>query len=133
MKRTHTQLRDAIVAWLNAVGIFAWANETIGIWDPKRQAYRTNKKRLKGVADILGVLSDGRFLAVEVKVGKDRCSEEQQYFLQRVQRQGGIAIVARSIEDVRRLLAHHGVAVAERRESRRRWTACNLPSEPPDN
>lgn len=99
-KQTHTSLRDAIVVMLNATGIKAWANETTGVYDPKIGRYRTNKKRLHGVSDILGCLKDGQFVAIEVKLGKDTCSEAQTHFLQAITERGGIAFVARSKEAV---------------------------------
>lgn len=52
-----------------------------------------------GVADILGCYK-GRLLAIEVKAGKGRLSEAQAKFLNRVRDEGGIAIVAYSVEAV---------------------------------
>lgn len=96
---SETSIRDGIVRWLTAYGVFAWTNDTVGIYDAKRGSFRTNRKRLKGVADILGI-REGRFLAIEVKRGRNKCSEAQQYFLGRVRTEGGIGIVARCIRDV---------------------------------
>lgn len=45
-------------------------------------------------------LTDGRFVAVEVKSRTGRLSEEQGAFLQCVAAGGGVAIVARSVDDV---------------------------------
>lgn len=104
--QTHTSLRNAIVQLLSAHGVFCWANETTGIWDAKRKAFRTNRKRLKGIADILGILRDGRLLAIEVKVGKDTLSEEQQFFLNRIGGNNGVAFVAWSLDDV---IRHFGL------------------------
>lgn len=59
----------------------------------------------KGVSDILGVLApSGRILAIELKVGRDRLSAEQLVFLGMVTRFGGLAIEARSVDDVLRYL-----------------------------
>ena len=46
-----------------------------------------------------------RFLSVEVKTPAGRVSPEQETWRQAVQKAGGIAVVARSVEDVRFLLA----------------------------
>lgn len=105
-KQTHTSLRNAIVQLLTSFGIFCWANETTGMWDAKRGAYRANRKRLRGVSDILGVLRDGRFLAIEVKVGRDKCSEAQEHFIATITARNGVAFVARSVDDV---LSHFGM------------------------
>jgi len=53
----------------------------------------------KGVADIIGIYN-GKFLAIEVKTKKGKLSDHQRTFLQAVEDEGGIAIVARSVEDV---------------------------------
>lgn len=52
-----------------------------------------------GVADILGIYQ-GRMLAIEVKGPKGRVSEKQQEFIDTVNECGGIAFVARSVDDV---------------------------------
>lgn len=97
-------IKRAICYWLkkNRPDIFFWVNDTLGIFDKKINAYRKNTDpfRIKGPSDILGILSDGRFLAVEVKTDKGRVSEDQAFFIAEVKRRGGIAFVARSIEDV---------------------------------
>lgn len=64
---------------------------------------------MKGVADILGIYQ-GKPLAIEVKSKKGRLSEFQKTFLIRFHAQGGIAIVARSVDDVENRLRDRGVA-----------------------
>ena len=54
---------------------------------------------VKGVADIIGIYN-GAPLAIEVKTAKGKLSEHQERFLTRWKNEGGIAIVARSVEDV---------------------------------
>ena len=51
-----------------------------------------------GSSDLIGWYK-GRFLAVEVKIGNEEPTEEQENFLEQVQLDGGIAICARSIKD----------------------------------
>ena len=53
-----------------------------------------------GVPDIVGILKDGRFLGIEVKTEKGRLSDHQIRFIKNIQDAGGIAFVARSLEDV---------------------------------
>ncbi len=66
---------------------------------------------IKGSSDLIGFKSVvitpdflGRtvaiFVAIEVKTARGRLTPEQENFLQQVRRAGGIAFVARSIEDV---------------------------------
>ncbi len=56
---------------------------------------------IRGVSDILGVLPDGRFLAVECKRGRGgRVSPEQSEFLANVNANGGVGIVVQSVEEL---------------------------------
>lgn len=58
-----------------------------------------------GCPDILGMLKDGRFLAVEVKRPKGHVTEDQIKFLSMVGWFGGLGFVAFSADDVTRSLA----------------------------
>ena len=62
----------------------------------------------RGCSDVLGQLTDGRFLAVEVKSETGRLRPEQADFLDRVRTAGGLAFVARSCADVARELNAFG-------------------------
>lgn len=52
-----------------------------------------------GIADIIGIYQH-KPLAIEVKTEKGKLSVQQEAFLKNWQNEGGIAILARSIEDV---------------------------------
>jgi hypothetical protein len=53
-----------------------------------------------GVPDIVGVLKDGRFLGIEVKTEKGVLSDHQSRFIENINAAGGLAFVARSVDDV---------------------------------
>ena len=53
-----------------------------------------------GCSDVLGMLCDGRFLAVEVKAPKGKLRPEQAVFLECVNGAGGVGFVARDCLDV---------------------------------
>lgn len=53
----------------------------------------------KGVPDILGCFQ-GKFLGIEVKTENGRLSPEQDRFIKNLNDAGGIAFVARSVDDV---------------------------------
>lgn len=59
---------------------------------------------MPGVSDILGMLKDGRFLAVECKRAGNKPTTDQRSFLDAVTKDGGLAIVAYSVEDIARAL-----------------------------
>lgn len=106
MAKKHTksgnanELTKAIIKYLNLNGFFVWRNNTTGVWDEKKSVFRKNAG-INGVSDILGIQNKtGRFIAIEVKHGNDNLSTEQEQFLSDIRRKGGIAIVARKIDDV---------------------------------
>ena len=77
-----------------------------GIYDTGKKCFRSRKGKfnIKGVADILGITTDGRLLALEVKRPGGKPSVEQVRFLAHVNRLGGVAGIVRSISDVKELL-----------------------------
>lgn len=54
----------------------------------------------KGSSDLIGWTSTGKFLAIEVKFGKNILSTDQIKFLDAVNKSGGIGFVASSTTDV---------------------------------
>ena len=57
-----------------------------------------------GVSDLLGWTEGGRFVAIEVKAGRRQLTDEQAAFIELVRRSGGLAGVARSVDDARAIL-----------------------------
>lgn len=53
-----------------------------------------------GSADLIGLTKSGRFLAIEVKTFSGVITPAQQNFITEINRMGGIAFVARSVQDV---------------------------------
>ena len=53
-----------------------------------------------GSSDLIGWTSEGKFLAVECKTDRGRLTEHQNNFLTQVKQDGGIAILARSVDDL---------------------------------
>ncbi len=99
--------------WRNNVGLAypvtsfkrAWAFLCKGVipaW------FRPVKYGVVGSGDIAGWLHlDGRAIVahIEVKVGKDKQSDEQRIFMEIVRKYGGIYVVARSVEQALEELA----------------------------
>lgn len=96
------QTENQILNYLKLRGIFCWKNQSVGIYDAKRGVYRksSNQHHIKGTSDILGILPSGHFLAIEVKNEKGYASPEQKEFIRMINHHGGIAFVARSLQDV---------------------------------
>lgn len=94
MRRIMLALSEAgAITWRNNAGYATYPNGTVvkyGVCNP-------------GGADLIG-LYRGRFLAVEVKVPGQHPTPEQRRFIDGVVKAGGIAGVARSVEDALALL-----------------------------
>ena len=97
---------NAILDYLRIRHIYAWRNNTaaVSISGVPGKRNRFVRFGLKGSSDILGILDDGRFLAIEVKAPKGRTTVEQENFLGSIRMRGGLAFVARSVEDVMKVL-----------------------------
>lgn len=54
----------------------------------------------KGMSDIMGILKDGRTIAIEVKSRTGTVHAHQHAFLNSIAMAGGVAFVARSVDDV---------------------------------
>ena len=84
-------------AWRQNSGTFQERNR-----DGSTRYIRANTQ--KGMSDIMGVLKDGRTLAIEVKSRTGRMRPGQEEFLQTIRQAGGVAGVCRSVEDAVKLL-----------------------------
>ena len=100
----ESDVQAAVLQALRHCDKVAWYERinTGGMVNPNGQYVRFG---FKGCADILGQMTDGRFLAIECKRPGQVPTEEQQAFLGRVQRAGGVAFVAWSVDDVAKGLA----------------------------
>jgi len=99
------EIENLILDYLSYRPGYYWKNQSVGIYDPTKRKFRksNNRHHILGVADILGVKNDGQFVAIEVKTKKGRLSDNQKAYLQKVEANGGLAFVARSIEDVKEM------------------------------
>ena len=104
---------DRRVAWVQRFNTGAHVTEEIPLNGKAKR--RFIRYAFPGCSDLLGQLRDGRFLAVEVKTRTGRVSAAQRAFLATVERHGGVAILARSVEDVSRMLDRTCDADAGRR------------------
>src|SRR3990167_8551310 len=89
------ELTNQILDHIYRAGGYAWRAASVGVFDTKKMSFRTSAK--KGVADILSCFK-GRLIAVEIKIGKDRLSDEQEGFMRNVQHAGGRSFVASHFE-----------------------------------
>lgn len=100
MKITNAnQLATYAVKVFTRAGWVCWRQNNVAVCD--RGQFR-RFVGLKGVSDVIGFnVTTGRFLAVEIKVGRDRLSAEQEHFLQSVERAGGLGLIVRHADDLK--------------------------------
>ena len=67
------------------------------------KSWRKIPHSTKGVADIIGLHCSGKFVAVEVKIGSDRTSDDQREWLARVQGFNGRTVVVSDFAEFQRL------------------------------
>jgi hypothetical protein len=102
----ENRVKTEVMKYLKLRRIYCWSNPfgAVRIRPGKFMSFGK-----KGSADIIGLLApDGKFLAVETKAPDGRLSPEQREFLEMIEQQGGMAVIARSWTDVDRALREAG-------------------------
>lgn len=99
-------VEQQILIWLRSKKVFAWKNVTGGFYDSKIKRFRKQVSpfAINGSSDILGILPNGRFLAIECKSRYGKATPDQLMFIERINFSGGCAFVAKTLEDVQRAL-----------------------------
>lgn len=97
------QLQDQVLAFLSHHPKVAWV-ERMNVGAVKRGGRYIRFGR-KGMCDITGQLKNGRRLEVEMKRPGEQPTEDQTMFIAMVNIAGGLAFVARSIDDAQEALA----------------------------
>ena len=79
--RSEAVIQKEILTFLSLHGLFVFRVNTTGVFDPRRKVFRKlGGFSMKGVADILGILPNGQFLAIEVKTASGKQSPFQKNF-----------------------------------------------------
>lgn len=102
---TEAQVQNQCLSYLSVRKIFHWRQNT-GSFQVKDRYIQCG---VKGMADIIGILPDGRFLSVEVKRSRGgRISPEQKAFREKVEASGGLALIVNSVEALKQGLEEAG-------------------------
>lgn len=107
-KKIEAGIQKAILRYLEFHSKVAWAhrmNTGAVKYTARNGRDRFIRYGFTGCSDIIGQLKDGRFLAIECKAERGQASEAQDDFIALVNNNGGIAGIAKCIEDVSRLLS----------------------------
>lgn len=96
MRETNHK-QGQILELLGHLGFYAWRQNSGKVNIGKRWLNLGNE----GMSDILGFHRlTGRFIAIECKQQGERITDKQRDFLDTVERAGGIALIAYSVEDI---------------------------------
>lgn len=98
VRSNANHLTEATIRIARAYGVDCWRQNNTAVFDKKAGAYRAFQGR-KGVADVIGILPNGRWFAAEIKAGSDRLSDDQRDFLEMIASRGGFAVVVRDVVD----------------------------------
>ena len=112
-------VKNSILEYLRIKSIYAWSNNSGAVKVGVGPASRYVRYGKKGSSDILGILDDGRFLAIEVKTAKGRATPDQVEFLADINKRGGLGFIARSVDDVRANLFGLGISSRENKSEAR--------------
>lgn len=99
---TEQDILSLIRLALSERGIISWRNNTGALKDKDGRLIRYGL--CPGSSDIIGIMPDGRFLAIEVKKPGKKPTPEQLNFIEAIRRHGGIAGVVHGVEDLAGLL-----------------------------
>lgn len=94
---TEVDIQNLIRIALSEKGIVTWRNNTFALKDPATGRL-VRGGLCTGSADIIGIMPDGRFLAIEVKKPGKKPTKEQTNFLRVVNEHGGIGVWMDSVE-----------------------------------
>jgi len=111
----ETKIQRAIMLALSEADCLVFRNETSGAWVGKKihqaghQVTLTDARMIRfglcvGSSDLIAIMPDGRFLAVEVKTETGKATKEQLNFIEQVRKAGGKAGIARSVKDALEIL-----------------------------
>lgn len=108
----EADLTQACLDYLAMQGVFAWRQNS-GCMKVGTRFVRFVGKEADGISDIIGVMPDGRFLAIETKLpgaeskynakAKARLAK-QVAFLDLVKKRGGVAVLAHSLDELQKAL-----------------------------
>ena len=111
----ETIIQRHIMLALSEMGCLVFRNETSGAWVGKKihqagqQVTLADARLIRfglcvGSSDLVGLTASGRFFAIEVKTKTGRATKEQLNFIEQIKKHGGLAGIARNVEDARGII-----------------------------
>ena len=103
MSNPETKLQKEILDYLHFRNIFAWRNNSGALKIGKRIINLSPA----GSPDIIGIMSDGKFLGIEVKMPYATLTDQQRKFMKRLNDNHAFVFTVHSIHDVERNLKQY--------------------------
>jgi len=97
---TEQQTQRAISEYLQFKGVIIFKHRNVGIYKKETNQYIPLPDGERGISDLIGCTKRGQFIAIEVKKKGGKPTQNQLEFIERVRANGGISILAYSLEDV---------------------------------
>jgi len=112
---TEAQLLKSVLEGLAYFpGVYWRVNAGAVAGEYTNKAGNTKKRFIRfngmpGVSDIIGIHISGKFVAIELKVGTNKPTQKQQDFIDMINYNGGIGIIAWSLEEVQSAFKNRGL------------------------
>ncbi len=101
---TESQIETRILNFLKKAGVYCWRDRQDRRGKPNfGRGYIKN-----GTPDIIGILSDGTFLGIEVKKPGGKVRKEQEEFLITALSKGAVSMIVDNEDDVIEFFAKRG-------------------------
>lgn len=97
---TEQEIQKTIIDYLKLKKYVTFKHRNVGIFKQKTGSYIPLSFGEKGISDVIACSPKGTFVAVEVKKKGGKPSPDQLDFLERIKANGGIGILAYSLDDV---------------------------------
>lgn len=98
----HSKLVNEILVALSRAGVLCWKQHQGRVLTLSGKPIKVG---LNGAGDINAILPPrGRFASIDAKTGSGVQSDKQEKFQKAVEKQGGLYLVARSVEDALELV-----------------------------
>ena len=94
MPLSETRLKNKVIQFIK--------REYPGVW-----VYKAADRWTSGIPDLL-LCIEGRFYAIELKVGRNQPTKIQRYVIEKIKASGGRAEVCHSVDEVREFLRKGG-------------------------
>lgn len=102
---SETAILKRVMLEASKLGLRVWRNHVGGFYAKDGSFQRTGL--CKGTSDLIGIMPDGRFLAIEVKRPGGKPSPEQINFIDFIRLRGGVAFFIDDEKKLKSLLDEH--------------------------